>query len=83
MGEGGSQTAAERRVELRQDVALMRELGVIKWGDVLLGPAPLPALKVEPPTPEEEKRASLAARRAHYEQMLNRSITDDELARLP
>lgn len=41
----------KRRAQLKADVALMRELGVAKWGEIVLGPAPGTAPKER--TPEE------------------------------
>lgn len=43
---------ASRREELKADVALMRELGVSRWGAVWLGPPPSPTGPIEL-TPEE------------------------------
>lgn len=44
-------SASERRARLRHDVALMRELGVTRWGDIELGPAPAPRVEAkDPPT---------------------------------
>lgn len=44
---------ASRRDELKADVALMRELGVSRWGAVWLGPPPSAAGPIEL-TPEQK-----------------------------
>ena len=65
-------------IALRASVATMRELGVLQWNGITLGPTP--------PTAPEAKPAQddpLAERRAHYEGLLGRRVTDDELSRYP
>lgn len=49
-----------RRIQLRLDVALMRELGIVRWMEIYLGPPP--AEHMSPSTPEE--RAEREARKA-------------------
>lgn len=50
----------ERRAELRADVAVMRECGVLEWGDIRLGP--VPRVPGEPrEVTAEETRAKLEA----------------------
>lgn len=49
---------ADRRAELRLDVSVMRELGVLRWGDIVLGvepydpttPSPAPQLPTTQPS---------------------------------
>lgn len=56
---------------LREDVALMRELGVVEWGGVKLGPAPVKALPPLPPETDEERYASrLSDLRGEYRELL-------------
>lgn len=50
--------AEKRRTELKADVALMRELGVARWGEIVLAPPPGAALKEITP---EELQARIAA----------------------
>jgi hypothetical protein len=42
-----SSTRDKLRAELRADVALMRELGVARWGEIYLGPPPIEPGKIE------------------------------------
>lgn len=59
--------ATMRRNQLRADVAVMRELGVSKWGDIELGPSPITSTNVEtqhqtsPREVEEKRRADMRA----------------------
>lgn len=53
------------RDELRSDVALMRELGVARWGEIYLGPPPPP--RVEDMTPEERAEHEEKAERRKHE----------------
>jgi hypothetical protein len=60
----------DRCTGLRASVMLMRELGVTKWGDIELGPAPGPtqepeaqATQHEHVSPEEAERRARDARR--------------------
>ena len=54
--------------DLRAAVAVMRELGVTRWGDIELGPVPVP-----PADPDETKPESPQARHAHYWRRVVRS----------
>jgi hypothetical protein len=57
--------SASKRQELRADVALMRELGVAKWGEIVLGPAPgAPHREL---TPEEIRERIEARRQAEHD----------------
>lgn len=49
-------TDSERRARLKADVALMRELGVSQWGNIVLGNPPPPA--TEPRTESTQPRLS-------------------------
>lgn len=49
----------ERRAELRADVAVMRECGVLEWGDIRLGPAPRVAGEPAREPTADEVRAKL------------------------
>lgn len=49
-------TASDRRSELRADVVLMRELGVTKWRDIELGPAPVAGDEKTQPGKSPEER---------------------------
>lgn len=68
---------SERRRELELDVEVMRKRGVVSWNGIVLGPEPR-ATKIEKGEPDP-----LRHRREHYEELLGRSVTDAELARLP
>lgn len=48
-----------RRQAMREDVALMRELGVLRWGAVWLGPPPTDSKAAVELSPEEAKRRLL------------------------
>lgn len=65
----------------------MRALGVIRWRDILLGPPPppepAPVTLSDKERADADERALLASRRAHYENLYGRGVTDEELARLP
>lgn len=58
----------DAREQLRADVALMRELGVLRWGEIVLGPSPLPASAPrEVVSPEEQaKRKAAEAKRVLF-----------------
>jgi hypothetical protein len=73
----------DAREELRQDVALMRELGVIRWKNILLGPPVQSSLNEPPKTPEELKAQAREERRAYFENLFNRQVSDQELDMLP
>jgi hypothetical protein len=47
---------------LRPRVALMRELGVFQWGDIVLGTAPSPSSPARELTPDEVLRADAVER---------------------
>lgn len=78
-----ARAGANERVDLSQLKALidlLREKGVVRFAqdglEVVLGP----------PTAKKEVKSDLDPnqdRRVYYEQMLNRSVGNDELARLP
>jgi hypothetical protein len=57
--ESASPPGYAERARLVADVAVMRELGVVQWGTILLGPAPLPKAERDaqqkPLTPEQER----------------------------
>lgn len=65
-------------IELRASVATMRELGVLQWNGITLGPAPLTAPEAKPAQDDP-----LAERRAHYANLLGRPVTDEEVSRYP
>jgi hypothetical protein len=65
-------------------VGKMRALGIVSWtdspvGSLIIGPEPPPA----PVAAKNGKPDPNATKRAHYEELLNRKFTDDELANLP
>lgn len=71
------------REQLAADVAIMRQLGVERWHNIVLGIAPNVA--TEPPSeskidPDEQFQAM---RRAQYENLFNRPVADEELSKLP
>lgn len=45
----------DNREALRADVAVMRELGVLEWNGIKLGPEPLPATETQPRFSLEEQ----------------------------
>lgn len=51
-----SDTGNRRRAQLKLDVALMRELGVERWGEIALGSAPVTVTKRETTKEEDEER---------------------------
>lgn len=57
---------ARARDELRADVALMRELGVARWGEIVLGPSPtvMPLTRSRSEV-EEAARVQREAERRH------------------
>lgn len=70
------------REELREDVKLMRELGVLRWHGILLGPEPSKAeVKPEPTLTDEEH--SEANKRLYYEELFARVLSDDMIRSLP
>jgi hypothetical protein len=62
---GLDDTPAVKRAELRSDVALMRELGVLQWKDIVLGSDPVATENTTQPSrsPEELQRELVANRR--------------------
>lgn len=66
---------------LRAIVAVMRELGVVSYEGLFLGPEPSKAPKKT--KPDEEVDAVLEERRSYYEEVLGRKVNDAELRRLP
>lgn len=76
-GDVDSRTRAKLD-QLRAKVDVMRELGVVVWDGITLGPEPLPKA-----VREKIKEDPLAHRRAYYANLLNRPVTDEELKRLP
>lgn len=61
-----TRTRSTARAELRADVALMRELGVARWGEIVLGPAPSREPLSRPRTEAEiAERARREAERRH------------------
>lgn len=69
----------DERARLRDVVALMRELGVVSFDGITLGPAPhQPAPEPPPETPEEAARQKAAAERERLETQLGRPISDHE-----
>lgn len=70
----------EDRGELTQCVVLMRQLGVERWGEIWLGPAPQHIQPEEQPAFDEVVKEQ---RRLYYENLLNRAVTDDMLKELP
>lgn len=71
--------------ELKELATTMREYGVIKYighgVEILLGPPPLS--KKEREDQEKSKTDPRARKRAHFEMMLGRNLTDGELDMLP
>jgi len=57
--------ADAKRAELRLDVALMRELGVAKWGEIIIGPPPA-SLEKRELTAEEIKARAEAKKEAEH-----------------
>lgn len=55
-----------RRDALRADVEVMRELGVARWGDIILGP-PLGVHAREALTEEELRERAAAKRQAEHD----------------
>lgn len=75
----GTKLNSERLLsELRTQVTAMRELGVVSWNGIVLGPEPLPK-----PKEEEKKRDKNYERRTYYQEVLGRSVSDAELKLLP
>ncbi len=74
----GKLNSGDWESQLRSKVSVMRELGVVAYDGVTLGPAPLPkeALKKLKDDPFYEKRA-------YYENLLGRVFSDDDLKKLP
>lgn len=64
--------------DLRIQVATMRELGVVSWNGIVLGPEPLPKSTAKPPKKDEQYE-----RRTYYQEVLGRSVGDAELKNLP
>ena len=57
----------------------MRELGVLVWGDITLGPPPLLAASEE----AQAKEDPMGRKRLKYEELLDQRFTDEELDKLP
>lgn len=71
-----SREAAEaRREQLRADVAVMRELGVAKWDEIILGPPPQPRIDHKDLTPEEQQERIAARQRAEHDTLFAASGT--------
>lgn len=63
----------ERRRQTRLDVKLMRNLGIMRWGSIILGPEPM---KVEPAkelTADEQKARIEEEQRRRHETMFGAS----------
>ena len=75
---GQRRTSDMDELKVRQKVALMRELGIVVLDGLTLGPEPPP--KVKMPKADDDPRA---AKRKHYEDMLGRSLSNEEVDRLP
>lgn len=56
----------------------MRELGVLQWNGITLGPTPPTAPEAKPDADDP-----LAERRAHYANLLGRAVSDEEVSRYP
>ena len=82
MAQAESSSHELRRLELRADVAVMRELGVVRWGDVLLEPLP-PQASAQAPEPIDPAETLRVHRRTYYETLYNRPVSDAELGMLP
>jgi len=70
--------------ELETCVKSMRDLGIVMWSDspvgsLTLGPDPKRLAKIEKKKAEDPQYE----RRTHYEELLNRKISDKELEHLP
>jgi hypothetical protein len=65
--------------QLRDTVGIMRELGVVSFDGIVLGPEPRPKADIE----REKKKDPLHTRRTHYQEMLGRPVSDAELGNLP
>lgn len=69
--------------ELRDLLGVLREGGVVRYTkegakvEFVMGPPPSKSKDTQ------VKKDPLAARRAHYEALLNRPVGDDELEQLP
>lgn len=70
--------ARSQLTELEKRVAEMRRLGVISWDGIVLGPEPLPKTELK-----ATKASAQAKRRQYYEEVLGRSVSKEELERLP
>ncbi len=56
-----------QRLRLREDVALMREIGVLEWKDIKLGAPPAPPKREES---EEDARERLMRREERHHDIL-------------
>lgn len=56
----------------------MRELGVLSWDGIVLGPEPRPKAEIE-----KENADPNRTRRAHYVELMGRPVSDLELRNLP
>lgn len=63
---------------LRRKVEVMRELGIVAYDGIALGPVP-PSVEVQKKTKSDPQYP----KRSYYANLLNRPVQDDELARLP
>lgn len=75
---GGRRTSDMDELKVRQKVALMRELGIVVLDGLTLGPEPLPKTRL--PKADNDP---LAQRRAYFENLLGRKLSDKELEALP
>lgn len=73
-----SAVAELNEAAFRLKVALMRELGVLVHDGTTLGPEPPKRMRMD--KPDEDPRAG---KRAHYENLLGRSLSDKEVDALP
>jgi hypothetical protein len=68
------------REELRRNVSVMRELGVMSWNGIVLGPPPATAQEVSEAQDQKEVKLSRAdrAKLRHYADLLNVEQLDPE-----
>lgn len=72
-------TREQRRAEARADVAMMRELGMLKWGTVVLGPPPVEAKPAREMTAEERQKLELDREQRKHDIMFAASSTKPRL----
>jgi hypothetical protein len=71
------------RAELREDVKLMRELGILRWKGIIIGPEPSAKSEVKPEPQLSDEEHSALNKRLYYEDLFSRAIDDDTLEKLP